>query len=242
MHSQSWARTNCKHHLSDRIAHHHSHASHRNGGHTMTVYWWTHWFWITVIVTATMKSLHGYPQQPRGGYDTQRMPIGLNTNPFHTPSSAAAAAAAAKAAEREPLTFPRPAIGMSEFGDNGGSSADDGSDDGGDDTDDVFNGRSLIPATFSREWLNTRRDVPIATEVLPKQTAVPTTLLVSSTTTTTTTLLLSTTARPTMAAASRATTSVPDEDVIATRLSTRKRPAHEPDMAQVTRVNVTLIR
>lgn len=184
----------------------------------MTLYWWTHWFWITAIQMLLLArqpaSVHGWS---RAALDPpESAPALLNTRPFHTPAT-----------EREPLGYPPAAVADVS------------------DTEDVFNGRSLLETTFRKEWLlsaavgGVAAAVSVGSDTDPERTAAE----MPPSTTMPMAPASAKPAWPNQAGIELATTrrSAMREDIIATRLSTRKRP-YVPDMSNVTRVNVTLIR
>lgn len=236
----------------------------------MTLYWWTHWFWITashqtaccrllltlLLLQSGLHTVHGRPHEllplrPPLADATigDRRPFGLDTLPFHQPAAIADGSAFAatlgggrdQQQQREPLSFPRRAA----------VNANGAADDDDDDMEDVFDGQALVQASFREERLGAsrlaaaagrpQRDGDVAAMAAPITTA-PAEPVASSTAAA---MQSETTTRgPAMAVGSR-TTVVPVADVIATRLSTRKaqRPAeYDARGTNVTRVNVALIR
>lgn len=228
----------------------------------MTLYWWTHWFWITSTVTIlTVVLLQAVPTHSRPSsaasavYEPLQQPepfqllqsraavSSLNTSPFQT----ARDEYQRQARRREPLQFPRRAESAASLRD--GIDILDTEDE---DVEDIFNGHAQIQSASYRE-LSVRQQELLTIPMQPTKTVQTSASSVSTTSaskadaaaeskSTSTT----TTDTPTV---TRRTTIVPVEEIIATRLSTRKRPsssvnvafADAVDLANVTRVNVTTL-
>lgn len=237
----------------------------------MTLYWWTHWFWITashqtaycrllltlLLLQSGLYTVHGRPHEllplrPPLADATigDRRPFGLDTLPFHQPAAIADGSAFAatlggsgrdQQQQREPLSFPRRAA----------VDANGAADDDDDDMEDVFDGQALVQASFREEWRGASRLAAAAGrpqrggDVAAMAAPPPPITTAPAEPVASSTMQPETATRgPAMAVGSR-TTVVPVADVIATRLSTRKaqRPApYDASGTNVTRVNAALIR
>lgn len=230
----------------------------------MTLYWWTHWFWITASGRRRTPAHSSIDDMPLATVLRIQLLLGivlcavaaapaqlrdpssigqLDTKPFLPPATRATDGS------HEPLSFPRLADVSGNNDDDGGS--DDADADADVDADDVFNGRLRDQISFHEEWQDAAAALLEGKQQQQQQRDVivdqPPQVSLSASTTAKSIASSSSSGPPsstTAATTATASTTVAAE-IITTRLSTRKtqrKKIYADRSANVTRVNVTMIR